>query len=220
MASGDGKMIHGLLTPGESVLALIDYQPQMSFGIQSHQRLYTLNNAVVLAKAAKLFNVPVVLTTVAAKTFSGSLLPELQSVYPNLDPIDRTSMNSWEDTNFRKAVERTGRRKLILAGWWTEVCVAFPAIQALEDGYDVYVPTDACGDISVEAHERAVQRIIQAGAVPMTTFQTLFEWQRDWGRMGTYDGVMNILKEYSDYGMGVIYAKSILGEHASESKAA
>ena len=220
MVSGSNKVAYGLLTPGESVLALIDYQPQMSFGIQSHPRLFALNNAVVLAKAAKLFDVPVVLTTVASKTFSGALLPELQSVYPKQEPIDRTSMNSWEDENFRKAIEKTGRKKLIIAGWWTEVCVTFPAIQALEAGYEVYVPSDACGDISVEAHERAMQRIIQAGAVPMTAFQTMFEWQRDWARTGTYNGVMNILKEHSDYGMGVIYAKSILGEHASESKAA
>jgi nicotinamidase-related amidase len=202
------------------VLALIDYQPQMSFGIQSHPRLSTLNNAVVLAKAAKLFRVPVVLTTVAAKSFSGDLLPELQSVFPDQEPIDRTSMNSWEDANFKNAITRTGRKKLIIAGWWTEVCAAFPAIQALQEGYEVYVPTDACGDVSHEAHERAVQRIVQAGVVPMTSLQVMFEWQRDWARAETYEGCMEILKAHADYGMGIIYAKSILGAHASEGGAA
>ena len=210
MATNNGNAIHGLLTPGESVLALIDYQPQMSFGIQSHPRLFTLNNAVVLAKAAKLFRVPVVLTTVAAKSFSGDLLPELQSVFPEQEPIDRTSMNSWEDANFKNAITRTGKKKLIIAGWWTEVCAAFPAIQALQEGYEVYVPTDACGDVSAEAHERAVQRIVQAGVVPMTSLQVMFEWQRDWARAETYDGCMEILKAHADYGIGIIYAKSIL----------
>lgn len=213
---GPNGRIHDLLTPDQSVLALIDYQPQMSFGIQSHSRLFTLNNALVLAKAARLFQIPVVLTTVASKTFSGALLPELQNVFPDQEPIDRTTMNSWEDANFKGAITATGRRKLIIAGWWTEVCAAFPAIQALQEGYEVYVPTDACGDVSVEAHERAVQRIVQAGAVPMTSLQVMFEWQRDWARTQTYDGCMEILKAHADYGIGVLYAKSILGEHASE----
>lgn len=205
-----------LLTPHESVVAFIDYQPQMSFGILSHSRMQNLRNAVALARAAKVFNVPVVLTTVAAKSFSGDCLPELQSVFPDKAPIDRTTMNSWEDVNFKSAVVETGRKKLIIAGWWTEVCVAFPTIQALAEGYEAYVPTDACGDVSTEAHERAVQRMIQAGAVPMTSLQVMFEWQRDWARAETYDSVMDILKEFTDYGMGVRYAKSILGEHASE----
>jgi nicotinamidase-related amidase len=216
MASNVVNKIHGLLTPGQCVLALIDYQPQMSFGIQSHSRLCTLNSAMVLAKAARLFNVPVVLTTVAAKTFSGALLPELQSVFPDQEPIDRTSMNSWEDVNFKNAIEKTGKRTIIIAGWWTEVCTAFPAIQALQEGYEVYVPTDACGDVSIEAHERAVQRMIQAGVVPMTSLQVMFEWQRDWARTETYEGCMEILKAHADYGIGVLYAKSILGAHASE----
>jgi nicotinamidase-related amidase len=208
--------IHGLLTPADSVLALIDYQPQMAFGIQSHPRLSVLNNAVVLAKAAKLFNVPVVLSTVAAKSFSGEMLPEVRSIFPEQEPIDRTSMNSWEDTNFKKAIQKTGRKKLVIAGWWTEVCACLPVIQAMQEGYEVYVPTDACGDISLEAHERAVQRFVQAGAVPMTAFQLMFEWQRDWGRNETYEGCMDILKAHADYGIGVRYARGIMGEHANE----
>jgi nicotinamidase-related amidase len=212
----NASTIHGLLTPAETVLALIDYQPQMGFGVQSHPRLFALNNAVALAKTAKLFNVPVILTTVAARSFSGGMLPEVQSVFPAQVPIDRTTMNSWEDERFKDAVKKTGRKKLVLAGWWTEVCVAFPAIQAMQEGYEVYVPTDACGDASTEAHERAVQRIIQAGAVPMNTFQFLYELQRDWGRTETYEGAMDILRGHADYGIGVRYARAILGEHASE----
>jgi nicotinamidase-related amidase len=205
-----------LLTPDSCAVALIDYQPQMFFGTMSHERTTILHNVQAIAKASKLFKVPTILTTVAAKSFSGDMLPEVQSVFPEYVPIDRTSMNSWEDSNFRKAIEATGRKKIVLAGLWTEVCVSFPTIQMINEGYEIYVPTDACGDISVEAHERAVQRIIQAGAVPMTSFQYMFELQRDWARSETYEGCMDILKAHSAYGIGVRYAKSILGEHASE----
>jgi nicotinamidase-related amidase len=207
---------HCLLTPRESVVALIDYQPQMFIGIGSHARELVLNNAVILAKAAKLFDVPIVLTTLAAKTFSGDFLPEIQAVLPDQAPIDRTTMNSWEDKNFKAAVTGYGRNEIIIAGLWTEICVCFPSIDALAEGYDIRVPTDACGDISVEAHERAVQRAIQAGVVPMTTLQVMFEWQRDWARGETYDGCMEILEAHSAYGIGVRYAKAILEEPASE----
>jgi nicotinamidase-related amidase len=209
-------MTKELLTPDTCAVALIDYQPQMFFGTASHERTTILHCVQVLAKASKLFKVPTILSTVAAKTFSGDMVPEVQSVFPEYAPIDRTSMNSWEDVNFRKAIEATGRKKIVVAGLWTEVCVSFPTIQMIADGYEVYVPTDACGDVSMEAHERAVQRIIQAGAVPMTSLQYLFELQRDWGRSETYEGCMEILKAHSSYGIGVRYAKSILGEHASE----
>lgn len=205
-----------LLTPDSCAVALIDYQPQMFFGTTSHERTTILHNVRAIAKASKLFKVPTILTTVAAKSFSGDMVPEVQSVFPEYTPIDRTSMNSWEDVNFRKAIEATGRKKIVLAGLWTEVCVSFPTIQMIAEGYEIYVPTDACGDITTEAHERAVQRIIEAGAVPMTSFQYMFELQRDWARGETYEGCMDILKTHSAYGIGVRYAKSILGEHASE----
>src|SRR5215470_5359447 len=211
------RKLESLLTPGESVVALIDYQPQMFFGVGSHERHMVLNNALALAKAAKLFNVPVVLTTVAAKTFSGDLLPEIQSVFPDQAPIDRTTMNSWEDKRFNAAVTGFGRKKIIIAGLWTEVCVCFPAVEAIAEGYDVHVPTDSCGDVTVEAHERAVQRAIQAGVVPMTTLQVMFEWQRDWARTETYDGFMEILKAHSACGIGVRHAQMILGGQAAES---
>jgi nicotinamidase-related amidase len=205
-----------LLTPQESVVALIDYQPQMFFGVGSHDRHAVLNNAVAIAKAAKLFNVPVVLSTVAAKTFGGDLQPEIRTLFPDQDPIDRTTMNSWEDKSFRAAVTGFGRKKIIIAGLWTEMCACFPTLDAIVEGYDVYVPTDACGDISVEAHERAVQRAIQAGVVPMTTLQVLFEWQRDWARSETCDGCMEILRAHSALGIGVRNAKALHTKPADE----
>jgi nicotinamidase-related amidase len=209
-------MAKELLTPDSCVVALIDYQPQMFFGTASHDRTVILQNVQAVAKAAKLFKVPTILSTVAAKSFSGDMLPEVQSVFPQFVPIDRTSMNAWEDKNFRKAIEDTGKKKIVIAGLWTEACVSFPTVQMINEGYEIYVPTDSCGDVSVEAHERAVQRIVQAGAVPMTSLQFMFELQRDWGRSETYEGCMDILKAHSSYGIGVRYAKAIMGEHASE----
>jgi nicotinamidase-related amidase len=200
-------MAKELLTPDSCVVALIDYQPQMFFGTTSHDRTVILQNVQAVAKAAKLFKVPTILSTVAAKSFSGDMLPEVQSVFPDFAPIDRTSMNAWEDANFRKAIEGTGKKKVVIAGLWTEACVSFPTVQMINEGYEIYVPTDSCGDVSVEAHERAVQRIVQAGAVPMTSLQFMFELQRDWGRSETYEGCMDILKAHSSYGIGA---------HASE----
>ena len=211
------RKLEGLLTPGESVVGLIDYQPQLFFGVGSHERHLVLNNAVALAKAAKLFDVPVILTTVAAQPFSAALLPEIQAVFPDQVPIDRTTMNSWEDKKFNAAVTGFGRKKIIIAGLWTEVCVCFPAVEAIAEGYEVHVPTDACGDLTLEAHERAVQRAIQAGVVPMTTLHVMFEWQRDWARTETYDGCMEILKAHAAYGIGLHYAGAILGKHAGKS---
>lgn len=208
--------IHTLLTPENSVVTLIDHQPQMFFGVQSHERLSIINNAVALCKAAKLFNVPMVLSTIAAESFSGAIVPEITAVFPEQETIDRTTMNAWEDQNFKAAIEATGRKKIVLCGLWSEVCVAFPTISAILDGYEVYVAADACGDITLEAHERAVQRAIQAGAVPMTSLQVAFEWQRDWARQDTYNGMMEILQNHSAYGIGVRYGKWALGEHASE----
>src|SRR5262244_513797 len=182
------RKLEGLLTPGESVVALIDYQPKLLFGVGSHERHVVLNNAVALAKAAKLFDVPVILTTVAAQPFSAALLPEIQAVFPDQVPIDRTTMNSWEDKRFNAAVTGYGRKKIIIAGLWTQTCICFPVLDAIAEGYDVHVPTDACGDVTAEAHERAVQRAVQAGAIPMTSLQVMLEWQRDWARAETCEG--------------------------------
>jgi nicotinamidase-related amidase len=209
-----------LLTPRESVVALIDYQPQMLFGIGSHERHSVINNAVALAKAAKLFDVPVVLSTVDSSAFSGALHPEIQAIFPDQSPIERTTMNSWEDKNFKTAVTTFGRKQIVIAGLWTEACVCFPAVDAIIEGYEVHVPTDACGDITAEAHERAVQRAIQAGVVPMTTLQVMFEWQRDWARVETCEGCVDILKAHSVYGAGIRYAKDIVGAYAAKTGAA
>jgi nicotinamidase-related amidase len=201
-----------LLTPANSALVLIDHQPQMGFGVQSHDRHTILNNVVGLAKAAKAFNIPTVLTTVASESFSGHLWPEIQSVFPEQKPIDRTSMNSWDDPKFRAAVKATGRKKIVIAALWTEVCLSMPTIEMLREGFEIYIVTDASGGTTLEAHNMAVQRMVQAGAVPMTWMQTMLEWQRDWARTQTYDAVTGIAKEHGGaYGMGIRYAKDMFG---------
>jgi nicotinamidase-related amidase len=210
------QSIHSLLTPDNCAVVLIDHQPQMFFGVQSNDRQTIINNVLGLAKAAKVFKVPTVLTTVAAKSFSGPLLPELQAVFPDQKPIDRTTMNSWEDKKFVAAVEKTGRKKLVMAALWTEVCLAFPAIYAMEAGYEVYAVADASGATTTEAHQMAMQRMIQAGAVPVTWLQILCEFQRDWARQETYDAVLGIAKEHAGaYGVGIIYANAMVGGHTS-----
>ena len=205
-----------LLTPQNSALTLIDYQPAMYFGVQSLDRLSIMHNTAVLAKAAKLFKIPTVLSTVAKDSFSGPMNSAITDIFNGQQLIDRTSINAWVDTNFRKAIEATGRKKIIVAGLWTEACVLFPSLDMLKAGYEVYIPTDACGDISTEAHERSISRLIQAGAVPMTSLQFVFELQQDWARSETYNGIMEILKAESPYGIQVSFSKWALGEHASE----
>lgn len=203
--------IRELLTPQNSALIFIDHQPQMAFGVTSIDRQLLKNNVTALAKAGKLFKVPTILTSVETQSFSGYIWPELLSVFPEQAPIERSSMNSWEDGKFVAAVKKTGRKKLIIAALWTEVCLAFPALEALEAGYEVYFVTDASGGTSKEAHDMAVQRMIQAGAVPVTWQQVLLEWQRDWARKVTYDGVIGIVKEHcGGYGMGVEYAYTMV----------
>jgi len=202
---------HSLLTPDNCVVALIDYQPQMLFGVANFDRQTIVNNAVGLAKAARAFNVPVVLSTVESAPYSGPTSPRLLAALGNPEPVERSSMNAWEDAAFVAAIERTGRRKIVLAGLWTEACVAFPAISAIEAGYEVYIPADACGDVSQVAHDMAMQRCVQAGAVPMTWLQVLLEWQRDWARKETYDAVMEIVKAHAGaYGAGVEYAYTMV----------
>ncbi len=203
--------IRELLTPQNSALIFIDHQPQMAFGVTSIDRQLLKNNVTALAKAGKLFKIPTILTSVETQSFSGYIWPELLSVFPGQTPIERSSMNSWDDKKFVEAVKKTGRKKLVIAALWTEVCLVFPALEALEAGYEVYFVTDASGGTSKEAHDMAVQRMIQAGAVPVTWQQVLLEWQRDWARKETYDGVINIVKEHSGgYGMGVEYAYTMV----------
>ncbi|MFF9401386.1 hydrolase [Streptomyces sp. NPDC014744] len=203
-----------LLSPENSVLLMVDHQPQMFFGTTNADRGDIINATVGLAKSAKVFGVPVVLTTVASKSFSGPLLPQLAEVYPDTEPIDRTTMNCWEDQRVVDAVGATGRPKIVMAGLWTEVCISLAALSAVDQGYEVYVPTDACGGVSVAAHDNAVKRMMQNGVVPTTWLTTLLEWQRDWGRTETYDPVMDVVVQHAGaYGVGVVYARAMLSGH-------
>lgn len=204
------------VTPQDAALVLIDYQPAMYQGVESHDRLSVMHNVQALAKAARLFKLPTLLSTVAKDSFAGPFMPEITDLFPGAEVVDRSSINAWLDANFRKAVEAMGRKRIILAGLWTEACVTFPTLDLLKAGYAVHVPTDACGDVTLEAHERAVDRLVQAGAVPMTSLQVVFELQQDWARGATYDGVMEILKAHSPYGIQVRFSKWALGAHATE----
>ena len=201
----------GLLTPDNCVVTLIDHQPQMLFGVTNIDRQTLINNVVGLAKAARVFDVPLILSTVETKSFSGILWPQLQAIYPQQTPIERSSMNSWDDANFVAAVEKTGRKKIVLAGLWTEVCVTFPTIQAIHDGYEVYVVEDLCGDLDERTHRAAMRRVEQAGAKPVTWIQVMLEWQRNWAHRETYNAVMDIVKTHGGaYGMGVEYAYTMV----------
>jgi nicotinamidase-related amidase len=201
----------GLLTPENCVVAMIDLQPQMLFGVSNFDRQSIINNNVALAKAAKVFDVPVVLSTVETKTFSGYMWPQIKAVFPKQEPIERSSMNSWDDPKFVAAVEKTGRKKIVLSGLWTETCVALPTIQAIHDNYEVYVVEDCCGDVSQLAHDNAMKRVIQAGAKPVTALTVMLEWQRDWALRDTYDAVMDIVKTHCGaYGVGVEYAYTMV----------
>ncbi|KJK59120.1 hydrolase [Saccharothrix sp. ST-888] len=205
-----------LLTPDNAMMLFVDHQPQMFFGTGSGDRTAIINATVGLAKAAKIFDVPVVLSTVAAESFSGPILPQLQAVFPKQEVVDRTSMNAWEDEALVEAVKATGRSKIILSGLWTEVCLVLPALSALEQGYEVYVVADASGGVSPQAHEHALQRMTAAGAVPVTWVQVLLELQRDWARTETYVAVTDLVKEHAGaYGMGIVYAQSMIDPHAA-----
>ncbi|MDB5745337.1 MAG: Nicotinamidase-related amidase [Massilia sp.] len=196
-----------LLTPKNHTLILIDHQPQMAFATRSIDIAELRNNVTGLAKAAKAFQVPTILTTVAATSFSGAIFPELQGVFPEQKPIDRTTMNTWEDKRVVDQVKKFGRKKVVMAALWTEVCLLEPVLSAIDEGYDVYIVTDASGGVSKEAHDMSVQRMIQAGAQPVTWMQYMLELQRDWARGETYAPVMDIAKQHGGgYGLGVIYA--------------
>lgn len=206
-----------LLTPKDHMLIMIDFQSQMAFATKSIDPTILRNNAALVAEAAKGFKVPTILTTVAEKSFSGPMFDEIKNVFPHEKMIDRTSMNTWEDKNIEKRVNEIGKTRVVLSGLWTSVCIVGPALSALDQGFEVYVITDACGDITTEAHERAVERMVQAGARPMTSLQYLLELQRDWARSETYDMTTGIARRLGGgYGIGLAYAKTMLGEHASE----
>ena len=201
----------GLLTPDNCVVAIIDLQPQMLFGVTNFDRQAIINNNVALLKATRVFDVPVVLSTVETKSFSGNMWPQIQAIYPDRTPIERSSMNSWDDKNFVAAIEKSGKKKILLAGLWTETCITLPTIQAIHDGYEIYVVEDCCGDLTQLAHENAMKRVIQAGAKPVTAVMVMLEWQRDWALKDTYDAVMDIVKTHCGaYGAGVEYAYTMV----------
>lgn len=195
--------LKSLLRPEDSVLVLIDHQPFQLTNLNSHDPHMAVNNAAALAKAARAFDVPTILTSVIAER-GGLIFPQITDVFPGQEVIDRTLINTWEDPKVVDAVKATGRKQLIIAGLWTEVCVAMPAIQALGEGWDVTVVTDACGGISVESHEVAIQRMIAAGANMMTWLAVMAEWQRDWARIETAGKVTDVLKEHAA-GSGIAY---------------
>lgn len=206
-----------LLSPTDHTLILIDFQSQMAFATKSIDAVTLRNNAALISNAAKTFDVSVIPTTVAEKSFSGPMFDEIKAAFPKHKFLDRTSMNTWEDKAVIEEVNRIGKTRIVLAGLWTSVCIVGPALSALDQGFEVYVIADACGDVSEEAHERAIERMAQAGARPMTSLQYLLELQRDWARTATYDAVTGLAKTYGGaYGLGIIYAKTMLGAHASE----
>lgn len=209
-----------LLTPDNCQIIFIDHQPQMAFGVQSIDRQVLKNNTVALAKAAKVFNIPTIITTVETESFSGNTYPELLDVFPTHDILERTSMNSWDDQKVRDALKATGKKKVVVAGLWTEVCNNSFSLCAIAEGdYEIYMVADASGGTSKEAHDFAMQRMIQVGVIPVTWQQVMLEWQRDWAHRDTYDAVMNIVKEHSGaYGMGVDYAYTMVHKAAARSK--
>lgn len=204
-----------LLDPKNHTLILIDHQSQMAFATKSIDAVTLRNNAALVSKAAREFGVDTILTTVAEKSFSGPIFDEIKSVFPEHQVIDRTTMNTWEDPRIAVEVNRIGKPRIVLAGLWTSVCIVGPALSALDQGFEVYVITDACGDVSSEAHEMAIQRMVQLGARPMSALQYLLELQRDWARGETYDQtVKTAIANGGAYGLGLIYAKTMF--NASE----
>lgn len=202
---------HKLFTAEDSAVVFIDHQPQMTFGVANIDRATLINNVSLLAKVAKEFDIPTVLTAVETESFSGYIWPQLLDIFPGQEVIERTSMNSWDDAGFRKAIEATGKKNILMTGLWTEVCVTWPTIEMLGAGYNIYVVEDCCGATSAAAHEAALSRMVQAGAVRLTTIPALLEWQRDWARRDHYNNLINIIKQQGGaYGVGVEYAYTMV----------
>jgi nicotinamidase-related amidase len=212
MPQARAKPAKSLLSPADHTLIMIDHQSQMAFATKSIDAILLRNNAALVAKAAKEFAVSTILTTVAEKSFSGPIFDEIRSTFPDADVIDRTTMNTWEDARIADQVNAIGKPRIVLAGLWTSVCIVGPALSALDQGFEVYVIADACGDVSTEAHDRAMDRMVQAGARPMTSLQYLLELQRDWARGETYNQtVATSVTHGGGYGLGLIYAKTMFG---------
>jgi len=210
----------GLITADNSVLVFIDHQPQMAFGVAGGiDRQLLINNVLMLAKGAKEFGVPVILTTVETESFSGAMWPQLLDIFPNQQPIERTGMNSWDTPAFREAIKATGKKNILLSGLWTEVCITWPTLNMLAEGYNIYVVDDACAGTSAAAHEAALSRMTQAGAVRMTSVATVLEFQRDWAKREHYNALMDIFREHGGaYGVGIEYAYTMVHKAAPARK--
>jgi nicotinamidase-related amidase len=205
--------LEALLRPEDSILVLIDHQAYQFTNLNSHEPTMIINNVIGLAKTAKIFKVPTILSTVLEER-GGYLIKGVQDVFPEQKPINRTLINAWEDSKFTDAVKKHVRKQLIVAGLFTEICVAMPAIQALGEGYDVFVVTDACGGVSVEAHEMAVRRMVQAGVVPINWMAVLGEWQRDWAREKTATGLGAVVLEHGGAsGVALAWEFQLLASH-------
>lgn len=212
MPTASAAAAKGLLNPHDHILILIDHQSQMAFPLRSIDVGALRNNVALLAKAAVGFSVSTIVTTVAAKSFSGPLFPEITAEFPDSEALDRTSMNAWEDQQVIDRVNTIGKSRLVIAGLWTSVCIVGPVLSAIEQGFEVYVIADACGDVSDEAHAVAIERMVQVGARPMTSLQYLLELQRDWARGETYELTTGIAREKAGgYGIGIQYAKAMFG---------
>ncbi len=206
-----------LLSPADHALLMIDFQSQMAFATKSIDPIMLRNNAALVARAAKSFGVPSILTTVAEKSFSGPMFSEIKDAFAGQAMLDRTSMNTWEDHKVIDEINRIGKGRLVFCGMWTSVCILGPVASAIDQGFDCYVITDACGDISTEAHERAVERMIKLGATPMTSLQYLLELQRDWARTDTYGSTTGIAQQWGGaYGIGITYAGAMFNASESE----
>ena len=200
-----------LLDPSNCALVFVDQQAGLAFGVGSQDRQVLLNNSIALAKAAKVFALPIVASTSATKVYSGPMMPALQHAIPEVSAIDRRNMNAWEDDTVREAITRTGRKKLLVSGMLTEACVSFLALSAAGDGHEVYVVGDACGGLTPQSHELAMQRMQAAGIHVTSWIQVLLELQRDWTRHDTYDGARAIVEEFAGgYGIGLAYARDMI----------
>ena len=200
-----------LLSPTDHALVLIDFQSQMAFATHTIDISALRNNVSLISKGPRVQRAGRV-DHGGRDVILGPMFPELPQIFPGQPVFDRTSMNTWEDQPVIDEINRIGKRRLVLAGLWTSVCIVGPALSALAQGFEVHVITDACGDVSEEAHERAITRMVQAGAVPMTSVQYLLELQRDWARGETYDLTTGIARDHAGgYGIGIQYAKRMFG---------
>jgi nicotinamidase-related amidase len=206
------KPSQDLLTPTNHALIMIDHESQMAFPVTNIAIESLRANVALIGGGATIFKVPTLVTTVAEKSFSGPVFPEVSEFFPDKSKyIDRTTMNAWEDANAYKAIKAFNKKKLVIAGLWTSVCIVGPVISAIAEGHEVYVITDGCGDVSKEGHTMAIERMVKAGATPITATQYVLELQRDWARSETYAAITNLFKKYGGaYGIGIQYAHEII----------